>query len=123
MSVFQKRRWMIEFGLVCLIPIVLIGVFLLQTLKANVESRAIANAREQARLIADVGFDNQLAGIGDITRSLSTPEQNALDAQFKTIRAGSGLSRVIIRNRNGRTVYADDHSLIGRTAAPSGAET
>ena len=45
MSVFQKRRWLIEFGLVCLIPIVLVGMFLLQTLKANVESRAIANAR------------------------------------------------------------------------------
>ena len=43
MSAFQKRRWLIEFGVVCLIPIVLLGFFLLETLKANVESRAIAS--------------------------------------------------------------------------------
>src|SRR3954470_10359497 len=123
MSVFQKRRWLIEFGLVCLIPIILIGLFLLQTLSANVESRAIANAREQARLVAAVGFENQLTGVDDLSRGLSGAQQTALDDQLDTIRAGSGISRVIIRNRTGRTVYADDHSLIGKGAAPGGAQT
>jgi diguanylate cyclase (GGDEF)-like protein len=122
MSVFQKRRWLIEFGFLCLLPIALIGVFLLQTLKANVESRAIANAREQARLIADVGFDN-LAGVDDLSHGLTAPQQASLDAQLRTIRAGNELDRVVIRNRSGRTVYADDHSLIGRAAAPAGAAT
>ena len=55
MSVFQKRRWLIEFGVVCLIPIALLGLFLFQTLKSNVEGRALAKPREQARLVADVG--------------------------------------------------------------------
>src|SRR5215212_10257313 len=121
MSVFQKRRWLIEFGVVCLIPIVLIGVFLLQTLSTNVESRAIANAREQARLVAAVGFQNQLAGVDDLSRGLSGAQQAALDDQLTVVRAGSGVSRVVIRNRSGRAVYADDHSLIGRNAAPGGA--
>jgi diguanylate cyclase (GGDEF)-like protein len=123
LSVFQKRRWLIEFGLVCLIPIVLVGMFLLQTLRSNVESRAIANSREQARLVADVGFQNQLAGVDDLTRGLSGAQQGALDEQLNTIRAGSGISRLIVRNRSGRTVYADDHSLIGKSAAPAGAQT
>src|SRR3954471_1808612 len=123
MSVFQKRRWMIEFGIVCLIPIALLGLFLLQTLKANVESRAIANGREQARLIADVGLDNQLAGTDDLSRGLSGGQQAALDSQLKTISAGSGVARLVIRNRTGRTVYADDHSMIGKGAAPAGAQT
>src|SRR5215208_4656556 len=123
MSVFQKRRWLIEFGLVCLVPIVLIGVFLLQTLSANVESRAIANAREQARLVAAVGFQTQLAGVDDLSRGLSGAQQAALDDQLDTLRAGSGLARVIIRNRSGRVVYADDHSLIGKGGAPSGSQT
>jgi len=30
------------------------------------------------------------------------------------------VARVILRNRDGRVVYADDHSLIGQTGAPSG---
>src|SRR4051794_14498382 len=106
MSVFQKRRWLIEFGVVCLTPIALIGVFLLQTLSANVESRAIANGREQARLVAAVGFENQLAGVDDLSRGLSGAQQAALDRQLANMRAGSGVSRVIIRNRSGRTVYA-----------------
>jgi diguanylate cyclase (GGDEF)-like protein len=123
MSVFQKRRWVIEFGLVCLVPILLIGLFLLETLKSNVESRAIANGREQARLIADVGFGNQLAGVDDISRGITTAQQSALDTQLKTIQPGSGLAQVVIRNRSGRTIYADDHSLIGKSAAPAGSET
>src|SRR3954470_24713520 len=110
-----------EFGLVCLIPIVLLGFFLLSTLKSNVETRAIANAREQARLVADVGVAGQLAGVDDISRGISGGAQIALDHNLKTIRSASGVSRVVVRNRNGRTVYADDHSLIGKSAAPSGA--
>src|SRR3954468_21893188 len=121
MSVFQKRRWLIEFGLVCLIPIVLLGLFLLSTLKSNVESRAIANAREQARLVTDVGVAGQLSSAVDLSRGLSGGLQAALDRNLESIRSGSGVARVVVRNRAGRTVYADDHSLIGKSAAPSGA--
>jgi diguanylate cyclase (GGDEF)-like protein len=121
LSVFQKRKWLIEFGLVCLIPIVLLGLFLFSTLKSNVESRAIANAREQARLVADVGVAGQLAGVTDLSRGLTGAQQGALDRNLESIRSGSGLSRVVVRNREGRTIYADDHSLIGKSAAPSGA--
>src|SRR3954470_4978586 len=121
MSVFQKRRWLIEFGLVCLIPIVLLGLFLLSTLKSNVETRALANAREQARLVADVGVAGQLSGVSDLSRGLSGAQQGALDRNLESIRSGSAVARVVLRNRAGRTVYADDHSLIGKNAAPPGA--
>jgi diguanylate cyclase (GGDEF)-like protein len=120
-SVFQKRRWLIEFGLVCLIPVVLLGLFLFSTLKSNVQTRAIADAREQARLVSDVGVSGPLAGLHDLGRGLSAQQQSSLDHNLATIRSGSGLSRVVLRNRSGRTVYADDHSLIGKSAAPSGA--
>jgi diguanylate cyclase (GGDEF)-like protein len=120
-SVFQKRRWLIEFGLVCLIPIVLLGLFLLSTLKSNVESRAIADAREQARLVTDVGVAGQLSGVSDLSHGLSGGQQSALDRNLESIRSGSGIARVVVRNRAGRTVYADDHSLIGKGEAPSGA--
>src|SRR3954470_5855433 len=120
MSFFQKRRWLVEFGVVCLIPIVLLGVFLMQTLKANVKGRALSNAREQARLVTDVGLGSALAGIEDLARGLSGSQQQALDRQLDTIREGNSIQRVILRNREGRTVYADDRSLVGQLAPPAG---
>ncbi|MEA2426501.1 MAG: hypothetical protein QOF37_129, partial [Thermoleophilaceae bacterium] len=121
MNVFQKRRWLIEFGLVCLVPVILLGLFLFQTLKSNVETRAIANAREQARLVANVGVAGQLTGISDLRNGLSGDQQATLDRNLRTIRSGSGVLHLVVRARGGKTVYADDHSQIGKNGAPSGA--
>ncbi|MEA2413042.1 MAG: diguanylate cyclase [Thermoleophilaceae bacterium] len=123
MSFFQKRRWLVEFGLVCLIPIVLLGLFLMQTLKSNVEGRALSNAREQARLVTDVGLASTLAGVDDLSRGLSSGQQLALDRQLATIRRGNNIQHVILRSRDGRVVYADDRSLLGQQGSPEGARS
>ncbi|MEA2443467.1 MAG: diguanylate cyclase [Thermoleophilales bacterium] len=121
MSFFQKRRWLVEFGVVCLVPIVLIGWFLMQTLKSNVSGRAISNAREQARLVTDVGLSTPLAGVSDLSHGLTPGQQQALDRELATIRQGNGIERAMLRNRDGKVVYADDHSLVGQSKAPAGA--
>src|SRR3954449_5703932 len=121
MSFFQKRRWLVEFGVVCLVPIVLIGLFLMQTLKSNVEGRALSNAREQARLVADVGLATPLAGIDDLSHGLTAGQLQAIDHQLASIQGGNSLQRALIRNREGRVVYANDRSVIGQTGAPAGA--
>jgi diguanylate cyclase (GGDEF)-like protein len=123
MSFFQKRRWLVEFGVVCLIPIVLLGVFLMQTLKANVKGRALSNATEQARLVTDIGLSTPLAGLDDLSRGLSGAQQQALDRQLVTIRQGNNVQRALLRNRDGRVVYADDRTLVGQTHAPAGARS
>src|SRR3954454_3240637 len=97
MSFFQKRRWLVEFGLVCLLPIVLLGVFLAQTLKANVNGRALSNAREQARLVTDIAVATPL-GDGDISRGLSGAQQQMLDRQLAAVRATNNVQRVVVRN-------------------------
>src|SRR3954454_11651348 len=121
MSFFQKRRWLVEFGVVCLVPIVLLGLFLMQTLKANVSGRAISNAREQARLVADVGVSTPLSGDEDLSRGLTSAQTQGLDRQLDTIREANNLQRVVVRTATGRVVYADDKSLLGQEAAPAGA--
>src|SRR4051812_23042317 len=121
MSFFQKRRWLVEFGVVCLVPIVLIGLFLMQTLKSNVEGRALSNAREQARLVADVGLATPLAGIDDLSHGLTAGQLQAIDHQLASIQGGNSLQRALIRNREGRVVYANDRSIIGQTGATAGA--
>ena len=115
----QQRRWLIEFGLLCLVPIVLLGLFLQNTLEKNVESRAVGNAREQARLVSDVGFRVPLSERTDLDTGLTRDERVKLDAGLKRVREGNGVTRVIVRDRNGRTFYSDDHSLIGRTSGAS----
>jgi diguanylate cyclase (GGDEF)-like protein len=121
MNLFQKRRWLIEFGAVCLVPIVLLGFFLFTTLKSNVETRAVDNAREQARLITEVGLDSPLHGVDDLSRGLNSEQQAELDDEMDSIRSGSGVARVILRNRSGNTVWSDDPSQVGKNAAPEGA--
>jgi diguanylate cyclase len=121
MSFFQKRRWLVEFGVVCLVPIVLIGLFLMQTLKANVQGRALSNAREQARLVADVALSTPLAGIDDLSHGLTGDQLQAIDQQLATIQSGNTLQRALIRNREGRVVYANDRSLIGQANASAAA--
>src|SRR3954469_10422287 len=91
MSFFQQRRWLVEFGVVCLVPIVLIGLFLMQTLKSNVTARALSNAREQARLVAEVGLATPLAGIDDLSHGLTSSQLQSIDRQLGTIRAGNTL--------------------------------
>jgi diguanylate cyclase (GGDEF)-like protein len=112
---------LIEFGVVCLVPIVLLGVFLMQTLKSNVEGRAIANAREQARLVTDIGISSTLSSVDDLSRGLTAQQQQALDRELTTIRKGNNIERTVVRDRDGRVVYADDHSLVGQLHPPAGA--
>src|SRR3954452_21004249 len=104
MSFFQKRRWLVEFGVVCLVPIVLIGLFLMQTLKSNVEGRALSNAREQARLASAVRLSTPLAGIDRTSPDLAGEQLQAIDHQLAAIQAGNTLQRALIRNREGRIV-------------------
>src|SRR5881227_273533 len=121
MSFFQKRRWLVEFGVVCLVRIVLIGLFLMQTLKANVKGRALSNAREQARLVADVGLSTPLAGVDDLSHGLTGGQLQDIDRQLAAIQGGNSVQRALIRNREGRVVYANDHSLIGQANPPANA--
>ena len=55
-NVKQKRRWLIEFGLISLVPMILLGIFLSQTLGSQARERAIASARAEARLVSDLAL-------------------------------------------------------------------
>src|SRR5947209_18468005 len=82
-NIKQKRRWLAEFGVVCLLPIVVLGLIVQQTLKHDVSGRVLSNSREEARLIANVGFGSHLAGV-DLTHGLSSDQQASLDAQLRS---------------------------------------
>jgi diguanylate cyclase (GGDEF)-like protein len=116
-SVKQKRRWLIEFGLISLVPVLLLGFFLGQAIKSHAEDRAIATAQQRARLVGDLAVRGTLGSDLDVTRTMSADQQTSLDSAIDEVRGGTDVVRVSLRDRSGRIVYSDDHSLIGTNAA------
>jgi diguanylate cyclase (GGDEF)-like protein len=70
-----------------------------------------------------VGLSGALTGVDDLSRGLTSGQQQALDRQLATIRQGNNIQRAILRNRENRTVYADDRSLVGQVTSEQGARS
>ena len=114
----QKRRWLVEFGLVSLIPIVLLGLFLGQAINSNARNSATSAARDRARSVGELAFGRALSQTGDLSRGLSNAQQTSLDRSFASLRVGSDIARVILRNRGGAVVYSDDKTVLSSTSPP-----
>src|SRR3954467_9198713 len=121
-SVQQKRRWLIEFGLASLIPMIVLGLVLSSTLKSTIRTHELSSARQDAQAVAYVAVQNSLNGVADLTRGLTGTQQSTLDHAIAQVQGGTEIDRAILRNRDGRIVYADDHSLVGKLQ-PGGGET
>src|SRR5256885_4892481 len=119
-SVQQKRRWLIEFGLASLIPMIVVGLVLSTTLKSTIRQHEISSARQDAQVVAYVAVQNVL-GSDDLSHGLTGTQQSALDRALSQVQGGTQVERTILRNREGRIVYADDHSLVGKLQ-PGGGE-
>jgi diguanylate cyclase (GGDEF)-like protein len=121
-SLQQKRRWLIEFGLASLIPMIVLGLVLSSTLKGTIRQHELASARHDAQVVGYVAVQNTLAGTTDLSHGLTGTQQAALDHAIAQVQGGTEIQRAVVRNRDGRIVYADDHSLVGKLQ-PGGGET
>jgi diguanylate cyclase (GGDEF)-like protein len=115
----EKRRWLIEFALVSLIPIVLLGLLIGQALRSGVRDRQEASARSEVQIVNKIGFEQELGPNTDLSRALTSDQQAALDRAISSVRAQSDVKRVILRDRSGRIAWSDDHALIGQTNNPN----
>jgi diguanylate cyclase (GGDEF)-like protein len=116
-SVKQKRRWLIEFALASMIPVLLVGLFLGQTLHGQARDRAEKAARAEARMVSDLALRDVLGASVDPGKALNRDAVIALDQSVGAARAGSDVARVTVRDRAGNVVYSDDHLRIGESAA------
>jgi diguanylate cyclase (GGDEF)-like protein len=116
-SVKQKRRWLIEFGIVSLLPILVIGVFLGQSIHSHAQQHALAGAQERGRVVGDLAVRDVLGSQDDLAHAIPAADQSALDASIQSVRNGTDVERVTVRDRQGVVVYSDNHPLIG-THAP-----
>ena len=122
-SVKQKRRWLVQFGLVSLVPLILFGAFLAQTLASQARERSIASARAEARLVADLTLRPVLGDELDPGEAVTTEAEAALDRAAIAARTGSEVVRMTVRDRAGTVVWADDHVEVGERSAPEEART
>jgi diguanylate cyclase (GGDEF)-like protein len=114
----QKRRWLIEFGLVSLVPIVLLGLFLGQAIHSHATSRATVSAQQEAQLVGELAFRRVLGAADAISRGLTPEEQGGLDRALASVQQGTNVAHATLRDRSGAIIYADNHVLMGTGARP-----
>src|SRR5205809_188973 len=64
-SVKQKRRWLIEFGLVSLVPVLLVGLFLGQAIRSSISGSVVDAASDRAQAVADLEVQRALGAHPD----------------------------------------------------------
>ncbi|HSZ13605.1 MAG TPA: bifunctional diguanylate cyclase/phosphodiesterase [Solirubrobacteraceae bacterium] len=105
-------------ALLSLVPMALLGCILARVLQAQIVSRTLADASESARIIAHLGIQPHLTP-QDMRTGLTATGIRELDRQLSARSVTEDLARIKIWNAHDRVIYSDDHSLIGRTLAPS----
>ena len=114
---FQHGRWLIEFGLVSLALIGMVGLVLGQAVAGNMRARAVANGLDEARGLSRARVEPILAR-AEFGRAPSGRQRNLLERAFRPGGADAGV-QVTIRNRALRVVYSSARGGAGRAPATS----
>ncbi|HEV2975761.1 MAG TPA: bifunctional diguanylate cyclase/phosphodiesterase [Solirubrobacteraceae bacterium] len=100
-------------ALLSLVPMVLLGLILTRVIQTQLDSQAIANATQSARLIANIGIQPRLTP-RELRNGLSSKSIADLDKQLDERSTSDHLARIKIWNEAHTVVYSDEHSAIGR---------
>src|SRR5436190_7931918 len=101
------------FAIVSLIPLAALGFGLFYFLQGQIRSRALDSARNSATLVARSSLDPIVAQ-ADLRAPLTPALQHRLDASRRQLHA-AGVVRIKLWNLDGKVVYSDKQSLVGRT--------
>ncbi len=107
-----------KFAIASLVPIVLLGFVLAQILRGEIRQRALLNARQSAALLDQSLVQPQLSA-AELRSGLDEQRIRALDQTLQAAFASNQITRIKVWNRAGRTVYASDHAIIGKSFPPS----
>ena len=111
----QKRRWLIEFGVVSLIPIVVLGLVVAQSLRNSMRDRALESAKQEAVVVSKLAIEPLLSSDA-LSREVPSETRNRISEAIADGQLGRRVVHVSVRNKAGRVVYATDGQTIGRTA-------
>ncbi len=71
-NVKQKRRWLIEFSLISLVPMLLLAYVLSDTLIGQARERAMGSARTEARIVADIAVRRAIGDGLDASQGITS---------------------------------------------------
>jgi hypothetical protein len=113
------RRWfsrqpLVRFGVIALVPVLVLGVVLARVLNSGVQQRYLDTSRSSAAILTQVGIQS-LFTESQLTGGLAPGDVSQIDARLQGAALSTEVDRLKVSNRRGTIVYFDNHSLIGLT--------
>jgi len=105
---------LIRFGLLALIPVMLLGAVLAHELNVDVQQRYLDTERSSATLIAQVGIQ-PLLNEQQMYRGMTADEIAQTDHRLQSGSVNQEVVRLKVWNAAGTVVYSDNHALVART--------
>ncbi|MEA2481809.1 MAG: hypothetical protein QOJ07_3731, partial [Thermoleophilaceae bacterium] len=112
----QKGRWLIEFGIVSLVPIIVLGLVVAQSLRSSIRDRALNDAKQQAVVVTKLAIEPQFSA-ADYANGVDSAKAQRIDSSLTDGPLAKRLVFANVRNLAGRIIYSTDRRLIGRTVA------
>jgi len=109
-----SRQPLVRFGVIALVPVLVLGVVLARALNSDVQQRFLDTARSSATILSQVGIQ-PLFTEDEITFGLTPDAVTQIDAKLQGAAVSTQVDRLKVWNRHGTIVYSDNHSLIGKT--------
>jgi diguanylate cyclase (GGDEF)-like protein len=107
-----------QVALLSLLPMVALGLILAHVLQGQVVDRTLTDAGRSARIIARLGVQPTLTP-ATLRSGLDPAQIQDLDNRLSEPSVGQDLARIKVWNSAHEIVYSEDHTLIGRSPAPS----
>ncbi len=105
---------LVRFGLLALVPMVVLGAVLAHELNVDVQQRYLDQERSTAALISQVGIQ-PLLNEQQMFRGMTTDEISETDQRLQGAALGSDILRIKVWNSAGTVIYSDNKNLITRT--------
>lgn len=114
MRLWFSARPLARFGAIALLPVLVLGVVLARALNSDVQQRYLDQSRSNAAILAQVGVQ-PLFTEDEINAGLTTDAIVQADAKLQGAAVGTEVERLKVWNRQGKIIYSDNHSLIGKS--------
>lgn len=113
MGRWLTRQPLVRFGVIALVPVIVLGVVLARALNSDVQQRYLDSSRSSAATLTEVAIQ-PLFTAGEMTTGLAPDEILTIDAKLQGSAVNTEIRRLKVWNRNGEVIYSDNHSLIGK---------
>ncbi|MGH2786347.1 MAG: putative bifunctional diguanylate cyclase/phosphodiesterase [Actinomycetota bacterium] len=104
---------LMKFAIASAMPIIVLAFGLSQLIENRIEERTLESAADATQLVATLGIQPHITEL-DLAEGLNPDELERIDERLRAGLLGKKVVRIKIWNKDGRIVYSEDESLIGK---------